>query len=173
VAHRFSDPVLLHAGRDVASFDCGAEALNVWLKKHAVQAVGSGAARVFVVEDAQQERVVGYHALSAASVAHAEATTRAARGMPRHPIPAVLLARLAVDRTVQGHGLGVWLLRDAMLRTVSAAEELGIRVMLVHAVGERAAAFYERFGFERSPSDRLNLQMLVKDIRAAVSQLSA
>lgn len=173
MAHRFSDPVLLDAGRDVVEFDCGTEALNAWLKKHALQAVGSRAARVFVVEDAQQERVVGYHALSAASVTHAGATTRATKGMPRHPIPAVLLARLAVDRTVQGYGLGAWLLRDAMLRTLSAAEELGIRMMLVHAVDDRAAAFYERFGFERSPTDRLNLQMLVKDIRAAVDELSA
>ena len=172
MAHRFSDPVPFDAGRDAADFGCGTDALNVWLKKHALQAVGSGGARVFVIEDAQQERVVGYHALSAASVTHTEATTRAAKGMPRHPIPAVLLARLAVDRTVQGHGLGAWLLRDAMLRTLSAAEELGIRVMLVHAVDDRAAAFYEQFGFERSPTDRLNLQMLVKDIRAAVDELA-
>lgn len=173
MAHRFSDPVPLDAGRDVAQFESGVEALDVWLKKYALQAVGSGSARVFVIEDAEQERVVGYHALSAASVTHAEATSRAAKGMARHPIPAGLLARLAVDQTVQGHGLGAWLLRDAMLRTLSAAEEVGIRVMLVHAIDERAAAFYEHFGFERSPTDPLNLQMLIKDIRAAVNDLSA
>ena len=126
-----------------------------------------------MTEDAEQERVVGYHALSAATVTHAEATERAAKGMPRHPIPAGLLARLAIDRSVQGQGIGAWLLRDAMLRTLSAAEEAGIRVMLVHAIDESAAAFYERFGFERSPTDRLNLQMLIKDIRAAVRELSA
>ncbi len=88
--------------------------------------------------------------------------------MPRHPIPAVLLARLAVDRTAQGRGLGAWLLRDAMLRTLTAADEVGMRVLLVHAVDGRARAFYERHGFEPSPTDALNLQMLVKDIRAAV-----
>jgi GNAT superfamily N-acetyltransferase len=173
VAHRFSDAVPLDARRDVAQFDCGVEALNVWLKKHALQAVGSGSARVFVIEDAEQDRVVGYHALSAASVSHEKATARAAKGMPRHPIPAGLLARLAVDATVQGHGLGAWLLRDAMLRMLSAAEEVGIRVMLVHAIDEQAAAFYEHFGFEPSPTDRLNLQILTKDIRAAVDQLAA
>jgi GNAT superfamily N-acetyltransferase len=162
----------LDAGRDVAPFDCGIDALNLWLKKHALQAVGSGSARVFITEDAEQERVVGYHALSAASVLHGEATVRAAKGMPRHPIPAALLARLAVDRTVQGHGLGAWLLRDAMLRTLSAAAEVGIRVMLVHAIDDEAAAFYQRFGFEPSSTDPLNLQMLIKDIRAAVNHLS-
>jgi GNAT superfamily N-acetyltransferase len=168
VAQRFSDPVRLGAGHELAQFDCGTESLDVWLKRHALQAVGSGAARVFVIEDADLGRVVGYHAVSAASVARDEATARAARGMARHPVPAVLLARLAVDRSVQGHGLGAWLLRDATLRALSAAEELGIRVMLVHAIDDEAAAFYERFGFERSPTDRLNLQMLIKDIRAAV-----
>jgi GNAT superfamily N-acetyltransferase len=172
VAHRFSDPVLLDAGHDVARFDCGTEALNIWLTKHALQAVGAGSARVFVTVDAEQDRVVGYHALSAASVIHAEATDRAKKGMPRHPIPAGLLARLAIDQSVQGNGLGAWLLRDAMIRTLSAAEEVGIRVMLVHAIDDAAAAFYAKFGFEPSPTDPLNLQMLIKDIRAAVNELS-
>lgn len=173
MAHRFSDPVLLDAGHDVAQFDCGVEALNVWLNKHALQAVGAGSARVFVTVDVELDRVVGYHALSAASVTHEEATGRAKKGMPRHPIPAGLLARLAVDESVQGHGLGAWLLRDAMLRTLSAAEEVGIRVMLVHAIDHGAATFYARFGFEPSPTDPLNLQMLMKDIRAGVETLSS
>ena len=101
---------------------------------------------------------------------HEEATARAAQGMPRHPIPAALLARLAVDTTVQGRGLGAWLLRDAMLRTLNAAESVGIRVLLVHAIDPDARAFYERHGFEPSPSDPLNLQMLIKDILAAVDE---
>lgn len=173
MARRFADPVLLGAGHDLESFDCGTEALNVWLKKHALQAVGAGSARVFVTEDAEQDRVVGYHALSAATVTHAEAPQRAAKGMPRHPMPAALLARLAIDTSVQSRGLGAWLLRDAMLRTLSAAEEVGIRVMLVHAIDDSAAGFYEHFGFERSRTDRLNLQILIKDIRAAVNEPSA
>jgi predicted N-acetyltransferase YhbS len=89
--------------------------------------------------------------------------------MPRHPIPAVLLARLAVDRSVSGGGLGAWLLRDAMLRTLSAADELGMRVMLVHAIDDHARAFYQRFGFEPSPTDPLNLQLLDKDLRASIA----
>ena len=90
--------------------------------------------------------------------------------MPRHPIPAILLARLAVDTSVQGRGVGAWLLRDAMLRTLSAAEEVGIRVLLVHAIDDTAASFYTRHGFEASPTDPLNLQRPIKDIRLAVEQ---
>ena len=131
----------------------------------AAQAAAVGSARTFVVVDAQQQRVVGYHALTAASIAHEQATARAAR-----PIPAALLARLAVDVSVQGRGMGAWLLRDAMLRTLSASESVGIRVLLVHALDADARGFYEGHGFEASPTDPLNLRMLMKDLRAAVDQ---
>jgi GNAT superfamily N-acetyltransferase len=169
---RFRDPEPVDAGHDVERFDCGVESLNLWLKRHAVQATAGGSARTFVIHDDEQSRVVGYHALSASSITRDEATPRAARGMPRHPIPAVLLARLAVDKTVQGHGLGAWLLRDAMLRTLNAFESVGIRILLVHAIDGNARAFYERHGFEPSPTDAMNLQMLMKDIRAAVDEAS-
>jgi len=167
---RFQDPEPLGASHRLEGFDCGTESLNVWLERHARQAQSVGSARTYVIDDAEQGRVVGYHALAAASVTRNEATARAARGMPRHPIPAILLARLAVDTSVQGHGLGAWLLRDAMLRTLSAAEEVGIRVLLVHAIDDTAASFYTRHGFETSPTDPLNLQMPIKDIRLAVEQ---
>jgi len=113
---RFQDVEPLNPSHDLDGFDCGVESLGRWLKSHAAQAAAAGSARTFVVHDEDQQRVVGYHAIAAASVTRAEATPRAAKGMPRHPIPAALLARLAVDRTVQGRGLGAWLLRDAMLR---------------------------------------------------------
>lgn len=88
--------------------------------------------------------------------------------MPRHPIPAVLLARLAIDRAAQGQGLGAWLLQDAMRRALRAAETMGIRVLLVHALHPSARRFYEHFGFEPSPTDPLNLQLLMKNIRASL-----
>jgi GNAT superfamily N-acetyltransferase len=164
---RFGDPEPLGRGHDVADFACGVASLDLWLKKHASQARAVGSARTFAVVDAEQQRVVGYHALTAASIAHEVATPRAAKGMPRHPIPAALLARLAVDQSVQGHGIGAWLLRDAMLRAMAAAESVGIRVLLVHAIDDNARRFYERHGFEASPTDPRNLQMLMKDIRAS------
>lgn len=163
---RFSDPAPLGAEHALDDFDCGVESLNTWLRRHARAAAGAGSARTFVTTDSDQgERVVGYHALTVASVEHADARERVTKGMPKHPVPCVLLARLAVDRAVQGQGVGAWLLRDAMIRSLAAAEEVGIRAMLVHAIDDDAAAFYRRHGFEPSPTDPHNLQLLIKDIR--------
>jgi GNAT superfamily N-acetyltransferase len=131
-------------------------------------AAAAGSARTFVTIDAQQERIVGYHALAAASVEHEAATERVRRGMPRNPIPVILLARLAVDRSVQGRGLGAWLLADAMRRSSAAAERVGIRALAVHAIDERARRFYEHHGLSPSPSDPQHLMILIKDIRAAL-----
>jgi len=165
---RFGDPEALDRGHRLDGFDCGRESLNVWLAEHARQAAAAGSARTFVTTDADQDRVVGYYALAAAAVAHEQATSRVRKGMPRHPIPAVLLARLAVDRSVQARGLGAWLLRDAMVRALSASEAMGIRAMLVYAIDEDARGFYERFGFDPSPTDPFNLQLLFKDLRATL-----
>ena len=167
---RFRDPEPLAGYHEIDEFDCGVESLNRWLKRHALQAAAAGSARTYVIHDDEQSRIVGFDALAAASIDHAEATRRASKGMPRHPISAVLLARLAVDVSVQGQGLGAWLLRDAMRRTVSAAESVGVLVLLVHAIDDTARAFYTRHGFEPSPSDPLNLQMLIKDVRAAIDE---
>ena len=165
---RFGDPEPLAAHHTLEGFDCGTASMNRWLLDHARQSGGAGSARTYVLVDADQERVVGYHALAAAAVSPAEATRRVRRGQPKHPIPAVLLARLAVDVSVQGRGLGAFLLRDAMTRALSASERIGARVLLVHALHEDARSFYERWGFERSPTDALNLQMLFKDIRKSL-----
>lgn len=168
---RFSDPAGLESRHVLAGFDCGVESLNTWLVNHARAAGGAGSARTFVTTDEQQDgRVVGYHALTVASVEHEDATPRVAKGMPRHPIPSVLLARLAVDVSVRGRGLGAWLLRDAMSRAVAVAEELGIRALLVHALGDDAASFYQRHGFEPSPTDSHNLQLMIKDIRRSAEE---
>ena len=165
---RFGDPEPLGPDHSLGGFDCGVGSLSTWLPKHARVAGASGSAQTYVIEDAEQSRVAGYHALCAASVGRRQASPRARQGMPRHPIPAVLLARLAVDRSVQGRGLGAFLLRDAMARTLAAAAELGIRVMLVHALDESARDFYLHHGFESSATDPMNLQLLVKDIEASL-----
>jgi GNAT superfamily N-acetyltransferase len=169
---RFRGPEPLGASHHIEAFDCGVESLNLWLTKRAVPAAAAGSARTFVMHDDEQDRIVGYHALATASITHDEATARAAKGMPRYRIPAVLLARLAVDVSVQGRGIGGWLLRDAMLRTLSAAESVGIRVLLTDAIDDEARSFYRHHGFEPSPTDPFNLQLLIKDIRAAVDHLS-
>lgn len=154
--------------QDVRSgFCCGVPSLDSWLVDYAAAADAAGSARTYVVDE-KQKRVVGYYALTVASLERDEATGRASRGMPRHPIPAMLLARLAVDESVQGKGVGATLLADAMQRTLLVAEETGIRLLLVHAVDEEAKAFYLHYGFEPSPSDPMNLQLLIKDIRATI-----
>lgn len=170
---RFSDPAPLAPGHDTKDFDCGVGSLNLWLKKHAIQARAIGSARAFVVSDTEQQRVVGYYALTAASITQEEATARAAKGMPRPPIPTALLARLAIDKSVQGHGVGAWLLLDAMLRTMTAAESVGIRVLLVHAIDGTAHRFYQHHGFEASSTNPRNLHMLMKDIHAAAQAAGA
>jgi GNAT superfamily N-acetyltransferase len=149
-------------------FHCGVASLDTCLGEHAPGADAAGSAWTYVVIDKEQDRVVGYYALTVASLEREEATGRASRGMPRHPIPAMLLARLAVDESVQGEGGGAMLLADAMQRALLVAQETGIRLLLFHAVDEVARSFYLHYGFEPSPSDPMNLQFLIKDIRATI-----
>lgn len=169
---RFGDPEPLRRDHVVEGFDCGRTSLNLWLVRHARQAAAAGSARTYVVLDPEQARVVGYHALTAAGLEREAATARTIKGMPQYPIPVVLLPRLAVDLSVSGRGLGAWLLRDAMTRTLAAAETIGVRAMLVHAVGEEAAVFYLRHGLEASPTDPRHLMILIKDIVAALDAVS-
>ena len=165
---RFSDPEPLQRTHTLDGFDSGKPELDTWLVKHALAGSAARSVRTYVVTDAEQQRVVGYHALAAGSIEREAGTARAAQGMPRHPIPVVLLARLAVDRTVTGNGIGSWLLRDAMTRAVTAATTIGIRALLVHAIDDNARAFYLRHGLEPSPTDPRHLMILIKDIQATV-----
>lgn len=164
----YSRPQPLEREHDRELFACGEPELDRWLADHALEAQASGSARVFVSTDGQ--RVVGYYALAAAQLLPEKASARALKGQPKErPVPAVLLARLAVDLSHQGQGLGRSLLQDTMLRANEAAEELGIRVLLVHAKHELASRWYKRFGFEESPTDPLHLMLLMKDLRAFLS----
>lgn len=164
---RFSDPELLDRQR-TDGFSCGRAALDTWLLEHARAATAAGSARTYVITDRQQEdRVVGFAALTAAGVEPRDAPDRVRAGMPQQPIPVVLLARLAVDSSVQGHGVGAFLLADVMRRTLSAADVIAVRALLVHAKDEAAGGFYRRFGFASSPSDPLHLMLLIKDLRAS------
>lgn len=159
-------PARLGTDHVLAGFDSGEPSVDEWLVDHALAAAGAGSARTYVL--CRGDRVVGFHALTVAGLAPERAPARARRGMPRTSLPVVLLARLAVDRSAQGRGAGALLLADAMRRTVGAAEQFGIRALLVHALHDDAAAFYLRHGFERSPTDPLHLLALVKDMRAAL-----
>jgi len=161
-----SGPELLTVGHDVREFDCGKQELTEWLRRYALQDQQAGSARVFVVH--RGGRIVGYYALAAASVEPETAPERVKRGLARHAIPVILLARLAVDLAEHRKGVGAALLKDALRRAVAAAEEIGARAILVHAKDEEARAFYEKFDFESSPTDPLHLFLLMKDLRAAL-----
>jgi GNAT superfamily N-acetyltransferase len=154
---------------DVSRFNCGPhESLNEWLKRFALINQKNESARTYVVHRAGS--VVGYYSISAGSVSLEEAPTRVAKGLARHPIPVILLARLAVDKDEKGTGLGKALLKDALLRIAQAADIVGARAVLVHAIDDQARRFYEHFGFEVSPVHEMQLMLLMKDIRRAIEE---
>ncbi len=149
------------------AFDCGQPDLNAWLIKHALQNQGASAAQTYV--GLVSEAVVGYYSLAAGQVEYAGAPERLRKGLARHPVPIMLLARLAVHKDWQGKGIGRALLRDAVLRTMQAAEIAGIRALAVHAKDDQARRYYEQFDFIPSPADPLHLFVLLKDLRRMVS----
>lgn len=163
----FRPPELIKAEHDVRDFSCGYESLDAFLRRFALTNVAAGIARTYVTTLPGDKRVVGYYSLAAASVEQAKAPERVTKGTPRSPIFAVLLGRLAVDKRHPQKGLGKALLKDALLRSVSAADSIGVRVVLVHAKDEQAAAFYMKFDFVPSPTDPLHLMLLIEDIKAA------
>lgn len=162
-----NSPVLLTRVHDRSAFDCGVPALNDYLKQYALQNQRKNAARTYVAT--RGNRVVGYYTLAYGSVSLAEAPPSVKAGLAKYPIPVILLARLAVDVAERGQGLGAGLLKDALLRTMQAAEIAGLRAMLVHARDDAARAFYEKFGFEPSPIDAYHLFLKVSDIIASLT----
>lgn len=150
----------------VDGFDCGKDALNRFLVRHALQSQQAGASQTYLALDADQ--VVGYYSLTVGQIEYEDAPERLIKGLARHPAPIMLLARLAVSISFQGRKLGAGLLKDAMLRTLQAADIAGIRAFVTHAKDDEARAFYERFDFAPSPSDPYHLFLLLKDIRASL-----
>ena len=160
-------PALLADHHDLIEFSSGEESLDEWLKHRARPNQITGASRTFVVTDGTS-RVVGYYALSSGAVTAANVPGKFKRNMP-DPIPVVLLGRMAVHTTWQGKGLGRSLFRDAALRVSQAADTIGIRGIVVHALTESVRDFYLRLGFTLSPHDPMMLVVTLKDLRAALS----
>ena len=159
-------PEHLTAAHDISAFECGVANLTEWLKKRALLNEETGASRTYVVCCAS--RVVGYYVLASGGVALAKAPGRVRRNMP-DPLPVMIVGRLAVDQSCQGRNIGRSLLRDAVLRTLEAAEIGGIRAILGHAISEEAKRFYERYGFSASPADPMTLMITVADAKRALS----
>jgi GNAT superfamily N-acetyltransferase len=155
----------LSAQHDLSAFECGNAALNAWLKRFARTNCQNDSARVYVAHRGDGA-VVGYHSLTAGSIGRGEAPERVSRGLAAHPVGVIVLARLAVDVAQQGRGLGTTLLQDALRRSEQAADKIGVRAVLVHAINESARTFYLRFGFTPTAVDDLRLILLMKDLRA-------
>ncbi|MDD4912063.1 MAG: GNAT family N-acetyltransferase [Sideroxydans sp.] len=142
---------------DLTAFDCGEPILNDWLKRRAFANQVTGASRTFVLVG-DRNQVLGYYALAAGAIAHADAVGSVRRNMP-DPIPVMVLGRLAIDLSCQGQKLGTALLRDAFLRTTSISENVGIRALLVHALNEKAKQFYLERGFQPSHANPYTLMI--------------
>lgn len=156
----------LGAGHDTRPFDCGRPELNRFLKNFALASQRAGSAQTYVA--AREAVVVGYYSLAVGAVQRRTVPQRVAKGLARHPVPVMVLARLAVDVREQGRGLGKGLLKDALIRTARAADIAGIRAVFVMAKDDKARAFYERFDFDPSPVEPYQMFLLMKDLQRLV-----
>ena len=159
-----SGPEPLGEAHERSLFDCRKPPLNEFLQRHALLAQRANTARSYVA--LRGIRVAGYYSLTSASIEAGSAAGRITKGAGRYPaVPATLLARLAVDRSEAGQGLGKALLKDAFVRFLGVPEIVASRVLLVHAIDDDARLFYEHFGFEASSVDKYHLYLLTKDIK--------
>jgi len=152
----------------VENSDCGREELNRYLVRYAWQNQQAGAAQTYV--GVVGDVIVGYRTLAVGHVTLEDAPERLTKGLAKHPVPIMLLARLATDHRWRGKGVGKALLRDAMQRTLQTAEIAGIRALALHAKDEDAKRFYEHFDFVPSSTDAMHLFVLLQDVRRIVSQ---
>lgn len=155
-------PERLSPEHDLSSFDSGEPFLDEWLRRRSLQNELNGASRTYVA--CAGKRVVGFYCLAAGAVAHSQVSAKVKRNMP-DPVPVMVIGRLAVDKAYQGRGLGVGLLRDAILRTIQVSEIAGIRAILIHAKTEAAKRFYERSGFRISPTEPLTVMITIEEAR--------
>ena len=146
------------ATHDRGAFDCGTAVLNDYLKRQASQHVKSGVCRLYVlVDDEAPERILGFYTLSNSEIVREDLDERAARRLPRHPVPTITLGRMAVHQDEQGNGRGALLLVDAVQRCARVSQEVGVHAIIVDAKDDNAKAFYEHFGFTELPQHPMRL----------------
>ena len=157
-------PELLTREHSLTEFDCGKRSLTDWLQRYALQSQAGDSARTYVLH--RDMRVVGYYSICPSSISREASLARIIRGLGRYDrIPAILIARLALDTSEHGQQLGAALLKYALLQAIEGAEAIGGRVIMVHALDADAQSFYEYFGFESSPAAERTLMLLMKDAR--------
>lgn len=165
---KVTPPEKLTAEHDLSTFHSGEAILDEWLRRRALHNEANGASRTYVV--CSRKKVVGYYTLATGAITHAQVAGKVKRNMP-DPIPVMVLGRLAVDHNFHQRGLGTALLRDAVLRTILAADIAGIRAILVHALSETAKRFYERYGFVSSPVDPLTVMITVAEAQQLLEEM--
>ena len=158
-------PAPLSDHHQLEAFNSGVATLDEWLRRRARANQVSGASRSFVI--CADDIVVGYYALASGALSAAAAPSRFRRNMPE-PIPVAVLGRLAVDQTCHGQGIGRALFRDSALRVMQAAEVIGIRGLLVHAISDEAKAFYLALGLSELPLEPMTLMVTLADLRASL-----
>lgn len=167
----YRGPELLGENHDISGFTCGRESLDDWLQRFALLNQRASMTRTHVVTRGDTTEVVGFYSLATGGVLHEEAPSRVTKGVARHPVPVIVLARLAVHVEHQGAGLGQDMLQAALLQVATAADTVGVRALLVHAKDAEAKAYYMRYAnFEPSPIDPMQLMLLMKDLRLAMGQ---
>jgi len=149
-------------------FDCGTPILNEWLRVHAWTNHTSGSARVYVSIDSGAKSIAGFYCLSAGAVEPPDAPARVAKGLARHPIPVVLIGRLAVDQKYINQGIGRFLMQDAFQRIIRTANDIGTRAVMVQAKTRAAVAFYQRLGFQASTTNPMLFFHLIKDVKRSL-----
>lgn len=163
---KITPPTRLRPDHDISEFRSIEPELDDWLRRKALKNESSGACRTYVVTDG--EKVIGFYCIATGAVAQAEAPGRVRRNMP-DPVPVIILGRLAVHKDWAGQKIGQGLVKDAILRTLQAAEVVGIRAILVHAKSQAAKDFYERkCGMTPSPVDPMTLMITLEDARRAL-----
>jgi len=167
LSHGYTPVRKLAATDQVDAFDCGQAALNQFLQRYALVNQKANSAQTYVC--CQGDAVVGFYSLVVGSVNPEAAPPRVMKGLARHPVPVMILARLAVDNEHQRKGLGQALLKDALLRTAQAADIAGIRCLLVHAKDDMAWRWYESWEFEPSPTDPYHQFLMLKDLKNLLS----
>ncbi|CAQ86497.1 MULTISPECIES: GNAT family N-acetyltransferase [Photorhabdus] len=158
-----NDPTLLTDDHNLDNFNSGVDTLDNWLIDRALKNQKENASRTYVVSE--NKDVIAYYSLATGSIMSEEAISKFKRNMP-NPIPVIILARLAVDKNYQGKGFGRYLVRDASIRVAQAADLVGVRGLIVHAISEDAKEFYKSVGFNDSPLNPMTLMITLKDLKA-------
>ena len=158
----FTIPQLISKLHNKTQFDCEDSNLNIFLKKYALQNDKNHSSKTYVSTDKKTKNIIGYYTIAYGSVSYTKATEEVKKNMPKYPIPVMILARLAVDKSHKNKGLGAGLLKDAICRTMQAAEIAGLRAIVAHAKDDKAKSFYIHHGFKASYLDDYHMMIPIK-----------